>query len=518
MDIRSQIAMVFHLDKCIGCHTCSVACKNLWTDRKGSEYMWWNNVETKPGTGYPTKWEDQETYKGGWEKKNGDGNGSIHLKGTGKLKGLLNIFHNPHLPVIDDYYEPWTYKYNDLIDSPQGDDQPTARPVSLITGNPIDIKAGPNWDDDLGGTPDYGRKDPNLENLSEAEQEAMFQLEQMAMFYLPRICNHCLNPACVASCPSGAIYKRGEDGIVLINQERCRAWRMCVTACPYKKSYFNWHTGKSEKCVLCYPRLEAGEAPACMHSCVGRIRYLGVILYDADRIEQAASADETDLVDEQLSIIMDPHDERVIKAAKENGIHHSTIKAAQQSPVYKFVKEWKIALPLHPEYRTLPMLFYVPPMLPVMAVMGESDAGQREKMNPKAKQWERELYNTTTTELFQKIDEARFPMQYMANLFSAGDTELVKNVILKEMVVRLHRRDITVGDMDKEKVDAMLNDLDMSREEAESIYQMTSLPSFDERFVIPPAHREEADEMLQNTADKKGNAGFGFKAYPARGL
>lgn len=514
MDIRSQIAMVFHLDKCIGCHTCSVACKNLWTDRKGAEYMWWNNVETKPGTGYPTKWEDQKTYKGGWEKSNG----SVRLKGAGKMKGLLNIFHNPNMPVIDDYYEPWTYKYSDLIDSPEGEDQPTARPVSLITGKPIDIKAGPNWDDDLGGTPDYARKDPNLENLSEAEQEAMFQLEQMAFFYLPRICNHCLNPACVASCPSGAIYKRGEDGIVLINQERCRAWRMCVTACPYKKSYFNWHTGKSEKCVLCYPRLEAGEAPACMHSCVGRIRYLGVLLYDADRIEEAASADDSELVDRQLDIIMDPNDPEVIKAAKKNGVHHSTIKAAQKSPVYKFVKDWKIALPLHPEFRTLPMLFYVPPMLPVMAVLGDSDGEQRDKMNEKAKQWERELYNTSTTELFQKIDEARFPMQYMANLFSAGDTELVKKVLLKEMAVRIYRRMVTVGDLDQEKVDRMLADLGMTPEEAEETYQLTSLPSFDQRFVIPPAHREEADELLQNTADKKGSTGFGFKPQPARGL
>ena len=68
MNVRSQISMVFHLDKCIGCHTCSVACKNLWTDRRGTEYMWWNNVETKPGTGYPSSWEDQEKYKGGWKK------------------------------------------------------------------------------------------------------------------------------------------------------------------------------------------------------------------------------------------------------------------------------------------------------------------------------------------------------------------------------------------------------------------------------------------------------------------
>jgi len=273
MDVRAQMSMTFHLDKCIGCHTCSIACKNIWTDRKGAEYQWWNNVETKPGTGYPTKWENQEIYKGGWQKGS---NGEIKLKSAGRLRGLMNIFHNPHMPVIDDYYEPFTYKYLDLIESKPSDDQPTARPVSLITGKPIDIKMGPNWDDDLSGSPDYARKDPNLAKLSPAERESMFQLERMAFYYLPRICNHCLNPACVASCPSGAIYKRGEDGIVLINQKVCRAWRMCVTSCPYKKTYYNWHTGKSEKCILCYPRLESGQAPACMHSCVGRIRYLGM--------------------------------------------------------------------------------------------------------------------------------------------------------------------------------------------------------------------------------------------------
>ncbi len=98
MDIRSQVSMVFHLDKCIGCHTCSIACKNIWTDRKGAEYQWWNNVETKPGAGFPGKWEDQDIYQGGWEKK-GQG---IALKGAGKRKGLTNIFHNPNLPVIDD--------------------------------------------------------------------------------------------------------------------------------------------------------------------------------------------------------------------------------------------------------------------------------------------------------------------------------------------------------------------------------------------------------------------------------
>ena len=107
------------------------------------------------------------------------------------------------MPEMDDYYEPWTYEYSNLFEAPEGDDQPTARPISLVTGEPMNPKGGPNWDDDLSGTPDYARQDVNMQNVTRAEQEAMFQLEQMTMHYLPRICNHCLNPACVAACPTG---------------------------------------------------------------------------------------------------------------------------------------------------------------------------------------------------------------------------------------------------------------------------------------------------------------------------
>jgi nitrate reductase beta subunit len=514
MDVRSQISMVFHLDKCIGCHTCSIACKNIWTDRKGAEYMWWNNVETKPGTGYPGKWEDQDIYKGGW-KKNGKG---IDLKGAGKPKSLSNIFHNPHMPAMDDYYEPFTYKYLDLIESPAGDDQPTAQPISMITGEPMDIKMGPNWDDDLSGSPDYARNDPNLEKLSPAEREAMFQLERMAFFYLPRICNHCLNPACVASCPSGAIYKRGEDGVVLINQEVCRGWRMCVTACPYKKTYYNWGTGKSEKCILCYPRIEAGLAPACMHSCVGRIRYLGVLLYDADQIESVASAEDADIVDRQMDMILDPFDPEVIAAAKANGVADSTIHAAQASPAYRFVKEWDLALPLHPEFRTLPMLFYVPPLLPVMASVTQADnSEQSKKMNPAGKHWpDSWLYDTSTKELFGTIDDARFPLQYMANLFSAGDTAKVGDALKKLMAVRLHRRQATVGDVSEATVKEALADTGLIPQMADDIYYLTSLAQFDDRFVIPAAHREQAMEMMEFTGDVKGSTGFGFKTETAK--
>ena len=69
MKIRAQIAMVLNLDKCIGCHTCSVTCKNVWTNREGMEYAWFNNVETKPGIGYPKDWENQERWNGGWVRK-----------------------------------------------------------------------------------------------------------------------------------------------------------------------------------------------------------------------------------------------------------------------------------------------------------------------------------------------------------------------------------------------------------------------------------------------------------------
>ena len=128
--------------------------------------------------------------------------------------------------------------------------------------------------------------DPNRRGL---EEEVKLEFEQAFMMYLPRICEHCINPSCVASCPSGAMYKREEDGIVLVDQEACRSWRFCVSGCPYKKVYFNWNTGKAEKCTLCYPRIEAGLPTVCSETCVGRLRHLGIVLFDADRVEAAAS-------------------------------------------------------------------------------------------------------------------------------------------------------------------------------------------------------------------------------------
>ncbi len=498
MDIRAHVSMVFHLDKCIGCHTCSVACKNIWTDRKGTEYMWWNNVETKPGTGYPTLWEDQEKYKGGWERD--DATGKIHLRLHNRTKGLANIFYNPALPTIDDYYEPWTYDYENLFNAPEGDDQPTARAVSMITGKPMDtIEAGPNWDDDLGGSPVYAHNDPNLDKLTPEERDQIDEIERVVFFYLPRICNHCLNPGCVAACPAGAIYKRGEDGIVLISQEKCRAWRMCISGCPYKKTYYNWSSGKSEKCILCFPRLESGQPPACFHSCVGRIRYLGVLLYDADQIEAAASVPDDELVAAQRAIIQDPFDPEIIAAAKKNKISDAMITAAQNSPVYKFVKEWQIALPLHPEFRTMPMLYYVPPMLPVLAKTknGNYDVAGLDTENLPA--------------MLSSMEKARMPIKYMASLFSAGNVEVVEEVYRKLIAVRIFKRAQKVHDYQQAEVEAALAQGKTNSEEVEAIFRLTSLPTYEERFVIPPLGRESAVEAWERPLDHKREAGFGIR-------
>ena len=380
----------------------------------------------------------------------------------------------------------------------------------MITGETMDVEAGPNWDDDLGGSTIYAANDTNLEGVTDEERTQLNELERMVFFYLPRICNHCVNPSCVAACPAGAVYKRGEDGIVLLNQEKCRAWRMCVSGCPYKKTYYNWTTGKSEKCVLCYPRLETGQAPACFHSCVGRIRYLGLLLYDASQIEKVAAVADEDLVEAQRGMIKDPFDPEVIAAAKANGISDAQITAAQDSPVYKFVMKWKLALPLHPEFRTLPMLFYVPPMLPVIA---EVKNGSYDVSGASAGS----EADSTGMPSISTFESARVPISYMASLFSGGNTALVEDVYRKLMAVRVHMRSKTVGNVPAEEVAHALADGKTNAEEAEAIFRLTSLPTYKERFVIPPMARELAIEARVDPFQLKREGGFGTrKGTPER--
>jgi len=484
MRIKAQVGMVMNLDKCIGCHTCSVTCKNVWTNRGGAEYMWFNDVETKPGVGYPKRWEDQDEWNGGWEINS---KGKLDLKSGARSRRLFNIFFNPDLPTIDDYYEPFTYDYENLTTAPDSRHQPVARPHSAITGKPMEIEWGPNWEDDLAGAPEHAPADPNLRGIEDAVR---MEYERVFMMYLPRICEHCLNPSCVASCPSGAMYKRDEDGIVLVDQEACRGWRMCVSNCPYKKVYFNWQSGKAEKCTLCYPRIEAGMPTICSETCVGRIRYIGVILYDADRVEEAASvADEKDLLDAQLKVFLDPEDPEVRRQAERDGIPHDWIQAARRSPVYALAMRYKVALPLHPEYRTLPMVWYVPPLSPVMGVI-EGDGSPADP-----------------DDVFPAIDRLRIPIRYLSNLLSAGDDEVVRRVLKQLAAMRRYMRERSVGGEPDPTVPASVG---MNVPDMEEMYRLLALAKYEDRFVIPTSHAEVAGDL----AIQQGSCGLDFAGGP----
>jgi nitrate reductase beta subunit len=152
-------------------------------------------------------------------------------------------------------------------------------------------------------------------------------------------------------------------------------------------------------------------------------------------------------------------------------------------------------------------------MLPVMASLAKGkNAEQASELGDVVKRWDDDwLYDTSTEELWGTIDQARFPLEYMASLFSAGDTEMVKKRLVKLMAVRVYRRWKTVGDISEERARQTLNEAGLTAEMAEDIYYLTSLPKFDDRFVIPASHREQAMEMMEFTGDKKGSTGFGFK-------
>jgi nitrate reductase beta subunit len=474
MRVMAQMGMVMNLDKCIGCHTCSVTCKQAWTNRAGTEYVWFNNVETRPGQGYPRRYEDQETWRGGWTLNS---RGRLKLKAGGRVRKLLGIFASPVQPKLADYYEPWTYDYRTLIDAPLGDDFPVARPKSLITGEDTKITWSANWDDDLGGVSEQGHLDPIVQRVRrESEDKIKFTFEQTFMFYLPRICEHCLNPSCMASCPSGAIYKRAEDGIVLVDQDRCRGWRQCVTGCPYKKIYFNHKTGKAEKCHLCYPRIEVGLPTVCSETCVGRLRYLGLFLYDADRVTAAAATpDEKDLYAAQLDLILDPNDLQVVAAARQQGIPADWLDAARRSPVYALAKTYRVALPLHPEYRTMPMVWYIPPLSPIVDLL--RDQG----------------HNAESPDvLFGAIRALRIPLEYLAELFTAGDVGEIERVLTVLAAMRAHMRNITLEQPQDDSIAASVGMTDLSIRE---MYRLMAIAKYDERYVIPKAHVEQAHEL-----------------------
>jgi nitrate reductase beta subunit len=261
---RKQFAAVFDINKCIACQSCTLACKTTWTSGKGQEYMLWNNVESKPYGFYPLAWDVKLLKMLGAQKWNGG-----------------------------------TYEGQTIFEAaPAGE--------RVLGWRPTDPDfAYPNvGEDDCAGKVDRG---------------ADLQVPHPAwFFYLARICNHCTYPACLASCPRGAIYKRPDDGIVLADQGRCRGYRECTRACPYKKIFFNPLTGTSEKCIACFPKMENGLQPQCFVNCIGKIRLAGYISVPD--------------------------------------------KARPENPIDLLVHVKKLAVPLFPQFGLEPNVYYIPPL------------------------------------------------------------------------------------------------------------------------------------------------------------
>jgi nitrate reductase beta subunit len=261
---KRQIAYIFDTNKCIACQTCSVACKTTWTSGKGQESIFYNNVETKPYGFYPQAWDVNLLDKLGTTEWHGDQYaGKTIFEAAAPGERALG-----YLPAEEDY-------------------------------------ASPNIGEDV--------------CAGEVQRGAFFQgIHQVWQFYLARICNHCTFPGCLSACPRKAIYKRPEDGIVLVDQSRCRGYRECVKACPYKKVFYNAVTRVSEKCIGCYPLIEKGEQPRCVQTCIGKIRMQG--------------------------FLSKPGEEK------------------EDNPIDYLVRIRKIAKPLYPQYGTEPNVYYIPPV------------------------------------------------------------------------------------------------------------------------------------------------------------
>jgi nitrate reductase beta subunit len=296
-----QFAFVFNINRCIACQSCTMACKSTWTFSKGQENMWWANVETKPYGGYPQFWDVKildllnrvNSERQRWSGAVSDNPKSMY----GQFSGMT-IFEAAqksietqssrvlgYLPADDEWTSPNIYE-----DNPRG-------------------------------------KTGTRNKLHETGEQ--LPVHNTWFFYLARICNHCTYPACLAACPRKAIYKRPEDGIVLLDESECRGYRKCVEACPYKKTMYRPNTRISEKCIACYPRVEGTDPETdgvpmetrCMAACIGQIRMQGLVKLAPD----GSWAED------------------------------------RQHPLYYLVHVAKVALPLYPQFGTSPNGYYIPP-------------------------------------------------------------------------------------------------------------------------------------------------------------
>ena len=231
----------------------------------------------------------------------------------------------------------------------------------------------------------------------------------------------------------------------------------------------------------------------CAETCVGRLRYIGLFLYDADAVLAAASVEnEHDLLEAQRAVILDPNDATVIAAARAESIPEDWIEAAQKSPVYALTNRYRIALPLHPEYRTMPMVWYIPPLSPVVDAVSSTGADGEDKDT-----------------LFAAIDQLRIPVEYLAEIFSAGDPKPVEYSLRVLAAMRSYMRRINLGE---ERDESIATAVGMTGRTIEDLYRLLAIAKYEDRYVIPAAHVEAGlalDEIAGCSLDYAGGPGMG---------
>jgi nitrate reductase / nitrite oxidoreductase, beta subunit len=151
--------------------------------------------------------------------------------------------------------------------------------------------------------------------------------------------------------------------------------------------------------------------------------------------------------------------------------------------VYKMAVDWKVALPLHPEYRTLPMVWYVPPLSPITAA---AQAGQMGAVGE-----------------LPDVRQLRIPVQYLANLLTAGDEAPVVRALERMLAMRAFMRGRHVEGTDNT---AALLQAGIDQATVEDMYRIMAIANYEDRFVIPTTHREYAE----NAFNVRGGCGFSF--------
>lgn len=117
--------------------------------------------------------------------------------------------------------------------------------------------------------------------------------------FTPRGCNHCTQPECVKACPVKAISKR-EDGIVLINQSKCKNLKQCIKKCPYGAIHTDPTTIKANKCTFCLHRIQAGLVPACVNTCQSRARIFGDLSDTGSEVAKLLASQKTTTLKPQI--------------------------------------------------------------------------------------------------------------------------------------------------------------------------------------------------------------------------